>query len=178
MADIGVFQPVKLICGLIAAAGVVSDRTEERLIATFGPVDGRSARFAFDLTDYYEAEMGGGLFRGFLSFERLIDPSEMSGIKHVTNGLEKVLQDEAGKSGRIVNIDPGYLTSAALIFATTKDFSHRVPLSQGIYAHLELLFQKNAIQSLSWTYPDFRDDRYTSFFLGVRRVYLRQLKGE
>jgi hypothetical protein len=178
MADIGTFRPVKLICGLIAAGGDVFDRTEERLIATFGPVDGRSARFAFDLTDYYESEMGSGLFRGFLSFERLIDPSDVGDIKRASNGLEKAIRDEAGQRGRIVNIDPGYLTSAALIFATTKDFSHRVPLSKGIYAHLELLFQKNGIQRLSWTYPDFRDDRYASFFLGVRRVYLRQLKGE
>jgi len=177
MAEIKMFHPVKLICGLIAAKAGVFERAEERLAETFGPVDGRSAQFAFDLTDYYEAEMGSGLFRRFLSFERLIDPSRLSDIKHTTNGLEKEAQAEAGESGRSVNIDPGYLTSAALIFATTKDFSHRIPLNKGIYAHLELLFQKNGVQHLAWTYPDFRNDRYASFFLGVRQVYLGQLRG-
>ena len=77
---------------------------------------------------------------------------------------------------RIVNLDPGYFTAAALIMATAKDFSHRVPLRDGIYAHLEFLYSKNGIRRLDWTYPDFANPGYEAYFLEVRRAYLRQLK--
>ncbi|MGB9894061.1 MAG: DUF4416 family protein, partial [Candidatus Saccharicenans sp.] len=72
--------------------------------------------------------------------------------------------------------DPGYLTASALIMATTKDFAHRIPLNQGIYAHLEMLFQKKGVKLLEWTYPDFQQSGYQEFFLRVREVYLAQLK--
>jgi hypothetical protein len=60
--------------------------------------------------------------------------------------------------------------------ATTKDFSHRIPLANGIYAHLELLFSNTGVRLLDWTYPDFRQEGYQRFFLEARRLYLRQVK--
>jgi hypothetical protein len=60
--------------------------------------------------------------------------------------------------------------------ATAKDFAHRVPLQNGIYAHLELLFLKKGIKILSWTYPDYKTELYLSFFLDVRKSYLSQLR--
>jgi len=60
--------------------------------------------------------------------------------------------------------------------ATAKDFSHRIPLRDGIYAHLELMFTKQGVRYLEWTYPDFRQPDYHDFFLGVRKSYLCQLK--
>jgi hypothetical protein len=56
------------------------------------------------------------------------------------------------------------------------DFSHRIPLRKGIYAHLELLFGKKEAKTLMWTYPDFRTEEYQRFFLEVRKIYLAQLK--
>jgi hypothetical protein len=75
-----------------------------------------------------------------------------------------------------VNLDPGYMTASALIMATAKDFSHRIPLQKGIYAHLELLFGKNDVKTLSWTYPDYRTEEYHRYFLEVRKIYLKQIK--
>jgi hypothetical protein len=80
------------------------------------------------------------------------------------------------RESRIVNIDPGILTASALIMATAKDFAHRVPLRQGIYAHLELLFSRNAVKLLPWTYPDFKKEGYQRFFIETREAYLRQLR--
>ena len=122
-------------------------------------------------TDYYDAEMGGpGLRRGFLGFERLVDPSGLAAVKIRTNGLESEIAaefDAGGRPGhprRIVNLDPGYLTPAALIMATAKDFSHRIPLQDGIYGHLELLFTRTGIRRLEWTYPDFCQAGYQTYF--------------
>jgi hypothetical protein len=195
MAEIRSFLPVKLICGLIAGRDEHFSRAEGRLSGLFGPVDSRSPRFPFVFTDYYEAEMGPGLKRGFVGFDRLIDPSGLAAVKIRTNELEQELaaefgtsqgpvgperlscqEERPGRRSRIVNLDPGYLTAAALIMATTKDFSHRIPLQEGIYGHLEFLFTKTGIRRLDWTYPDFAQPGYQSFFLEVRKEYLRRLR--
>ena len=176
MAEVKPFTPAKLIVGVIFSLDAVIDRTEEAITATYGPIDLKSAAFPFDQTDYYDRQMGKGLRRLFLSFSRLVPPESLSRIKVRTNALEEEIKKSFALQVRVVNIDPGILTSSALIMATTKDFAHRVPLRQGIYAHLELLFSRNAVRLLPWTYPDFRQESYQEYFLKARQVYLRQLK--
>lgn len=176
MADIKPFAPVKLICGIITSGQSVFTRSQSCLENEFGSVDHSSPLYEFKSTDYYEKQMGSGLMRRFLSFHDLIKPEQLSRIKIRTNELEDIIRLESETQNRIVNIDPGYMTASALIMATAKDFAHRVPLRDGIYAHLELLFLKKSIKTLSWTYPDFRSEIYHSFFLEVRNAYLLQLR--
>jgi len=148
---------------------------EERLVQLYGSVDTTSPLYVFNFTDYYEKQMGKNLKRKFLSFARLIAPEKLGEIKLRTNGLEEEIRDELKGDRRIVNLDPGYLTQAALIMATAKDFAHRIPVQQGIYAHLELLFGKKDVKILDWTYPDFRTEEYQKFFMEVRQIYLSQV---
>ena len=178
MAEAKTFVPAKLICGLIYGREKYFQDAEERLQELYGPVDTRSPAFDFDLTEYYEAQMGKGLKRLFLGFERLTDPASLSDIKWRTNELETEIREKAGENFRVINIDPGILTASALIMATAKNFAHRVPLQRGIYGHLELLFTKKSVRSLDWTYPDFRKDDYQIFFLEIRSRYLERLKRE
>lgn len=112
-----------------------------------------------------------------MAFARLVMPERLAGIKLQTNGLEDRIREDAAMPGRAVNIDPGILTASALIMATAKDFTHRIPLAHGIYAHLELLFTRTDLRFLDWTYPDFRQDSYRRFFLDLRKLYLEQLRG-
>jgi hypothetical protein len=176
MAQPKPFAPVKLVCGVIFGDDALYSRAKNLLVEAYGPHDLESPAFDFDLTDYYEKEMGPGLKRRFMSFVRLTGPDRLAGIKIETNGLEDRIRVEAGKTFRLVNIDPGYLRASALVMATAKDFSHRIPLEQGIYAHLELLFTKTDARFLEWTYPDFRRDGCKRFFLDVRKTFLTQLK--
>jgi len=176
MADIKTFTPVKLICGIIASQKNVFTQAHSFLEDEFGPVDHSSLLFNFTYTDYYEKQMGSGLDRQFLSFQNLIKPEQLSRIKIRTNELEEIIRRGFGAQRRIVNIDPGHLTASALIMATTKDFAHRIPLQDGIYAHLELLFLKKDVKTLSWTYPDYKTELYHSYFLEVRKSYLWQLR--
>jgi len=175
MAEIKPFAQVKLICGIIASKEASFIRAEERLAQLFGPVDITSPLFVFNYTDYYEKQMGKNLMRKFLSFESLISPEKLGEIKLRTNELEEEIREELKEGRRVVNLDPGYMTQSALIMATAKDFAHRIPLQQGIYAHLELLFSKKSFKTLDWTYPDYRTEEYHEFFMEVRRIYFSQL---
>ena len=176
MAEPKAFPRVKLICGIISSEERFFGKAEEYLIRLYGPLDLNSPLFPFDFTDYYEKEMGSELTRKFLSFAHLISPEALSEIKIRTNALEEEIREEMKQNRRVVNLDPGYLTTSALIMATAKDFAHRVPLQEGIYAHLELLFGKNEVRTLDWTYPDFKTEGYQKFFLDVRRIYLSQVQ--
>lgn len=176
MAEARPFSPVKLICGIIASEERVFDRVFERLTHIYGPTDSSSPFFDFEFTDYYEKQMGKALKRRFLSLTNLYHPEKLGEIKIRTNKLEDEIRKEFKSNHRIVNVDPGYLTSSALIMATAKDFAHRIPLQLGIYAHLELLFEKKQVRTLSWTYPDYRTEGYQRYFMEVRKIYLKQLK--
>jgi hypothetical protein len=176
MAQPKEFAPVKLICGVIYKEDALFDEVRRRLAAEWGAVDSRSEGFPFDLTGYYEDEMGGGLRRRFMSFERLAGPESLPARKIWTIDLESAIRAERGVTGRPVNIDPGYLTASAVVMATAKDFAHRIPLGRGIYAHLEFLFTRTGVRTLDWTYPDLRREPCQAYFRSVRETYLRQLR--
>ncbi|RFT16071.1 MAG: hypothetical protein OP8BY_2077 [Candidatus Saccharicenans subterraneus] len=176
MAEIKPYKPVKLVCGIIFPGEEIRKQAEANLSERFGPVDLASPSFPFTYTDYYQPQMGTGLNRAFVSFARLIQPEELAGIKVWTNQLEDSFRLRFQEPARPVNLDPGYLSASALVMATAKDFSHRIPIGQGIYAHLELLFTRKGVRLLDWTYPDFRHQEYQDFFLRVREIYLRQLR--
>ncbi len=169
------FSPVKLICGIIASKEASFKKAQEHLIRFYGSLDITSPLITFNTTDYYEKQMGKNLKKQFLSFAGLISPEKLGEIKLRTNGLEEEIREELKERQRVVNLDPGYLTQASLIMATAKNFAHRIPLQQGIYAHVELLFSKTGIKTLDWTYPDYRSKEYKDFFLETRQIYLSQL---
>lgn len=168
--------PVKLFCGIIAGDEVVAADAVEALRNEIGEVDAESEAFAFDFADYYAAEMGEGLFRRFVSFAALGDPDALPDLKLEANALEARFSGPAG--ARRVNLDPGYLTAAKLVLATTKDFSHRLYLRDGVYAEVTLNFRKSSIVCHEWTFPDFGSGVYTGFLLSVRRRYMAQVAAD
>lgn len=176
MAQPKEFAPVKCVCGVIFKEDADYSEVRRRLEAEWGRVDSESAPFPFDLTAHYGAEMGEGLRRRFVSFEALIAPERLPSLKVRAIALEETLRKERGAAGRPVNIDPGYLTAAALVMATAKGFAHRVPLAHGIYAHLEFLFTRTGVKTLEWTYPDLRREPAQAYFRSVRESFLRQIR--
>jgi hypothetical protein len=177
MAQPKAFTPVKLICGVIYKEEAFYDEARRRLEPEWGSVDSESEPFPFDLTDYYEAEMGAGLVRRFMSFEGFVAPESLPARKIQAIDIEESLRQERGRPGRPVNIDPGMLSASALVMATAKDFAHRIPLGRGIYAHLEFLFTRTGVRTLDWTYPDLRREACQAYFRSVRELYLERLRG-
>jgi hypothetical protein len=170
VAEVRPVDPVALICGVMAVDAARLQQSVERLTRAFGPLEHESTVQPFDVTDYYEPEMGPFLMRQFVSFSRLIDPCALADVKLKTNALE---QEFSENGCRRVNLDPGYLCPSKLVLATAKDFSHRVAIGSGIYAEVTLMFTKEGgIRTFHWTYPDLRSDVYHDFLFAARRQIL------
>lgn len=167
------FSKVKLFSGFIYKDDAVYRRIKEGLAEIFSPVDLESERMAFDFTTYYNPEMGSPLFRSFVSFKELIPPERLPDIKILANKIEV---ETAIQGNRIINMDPGTLSDANVIIATTKNYYHRVPLQKGIYAHIEYVLKGKGICFLEWTYPDFKSPGYLAFFEKLRQLYKTNLK--
>jgi len=173
MGKVTEFKKVNLFSGVIFRYPEDLEEVVSKLSEFFSEIDFSSDTFDFTFTDYYFSEMGTPLYRKFLSFSKLISPLKLPDIKNITNEIELVFSNN-GK--RRINLDPGYLSDANVIIATTKNHYHRIPLSNGIYAHMEYIFKNKKIHFLEWTYPDFRSESYISFFNKLMMIYKGKLK--
>jgi hypothetical protein len=166
--------PCKLFMSIIFSDDSILRQGMEDLRLVFGEIDFVSERFSFALTDYYSEEMGSPLFRHFISFEPLVYPSSLPEIKRTTNRFEEKYATGEGK--RQLNIDPGYLCAAHVILSTTKGYSHRPYLREGIFADLTLLYRNRSFRPLEWTYPDYQQEEVLALFNQIRRKYLEVLR--
>jgi hypothetical protein len=176
MGNIRTPLPVKLFFGVLTSMPEILPIVEERIAGLFGDVDSRSVLFPFDLTQYYNKSMGTPIYRCFIGFSDLMAPSAIAGVKIKANEMEAAFAQEYRKAPRPVNLDPGYLEQSKIVLASTKNFYHRILISQGIYAEVTLHFEKGEWRSFPWTFPDFKTDRYHSYFMSLRELYRNQLK--
>jgi hypothetical protein len=144
-----------------------------RSVSEYGKVYSTSEAFNFAETDYYTASMGPNLKKQFFAFETPIDPAALAHIKCTTNQWEAEYA-ALGRHAepRPLNLDPGYITPAKLVLASTKDHAHRIYLAGGIYAEVTLSFRAGRWQPLEWTYPDYRREDYQEFFTACRQHVL------
>jgi hypothetical protein len=166
-------QPVKLIVSAFAPGDALLAEAREATIAEWGVTDWESDLLPFEHTAYYRREFGTGLVRRIWTFERLIDPGALAAIKGRTNELE---QRWIVDGKRTVNLDPGYVSMAKLVLATTKNHGHRIYLGQGIYAEVTLQYRDKAFRPWPWSYPDYATPEYCRLFEAVRRRYIEQLR--
>ncbi len=169
---------VQLITGIIFKKKSTLAAARRALLRTFGPLAYESPVVDFDFTDYYYPQMGKPLYRVFFGFKKLVREDALASIKSYTNRLEALLSRRAARTRplRAINIDPGYITSAKLVLASTKDFSHRIYLSRGIYAEVTLQFRKKGIVFFDWTFPDYKSPRYQKILLALRQRYLEVVR--
>lgn len=174
MGEIREAAPVLLILAAFSRHPRALVWARDEAVRAWGAVALESDLFDFAETDYYEPQMGPGLKKCFFAFERLIDPASLPAIKRQTNGWEAAYAKDAGHGEpRPLNLDPGYLTAAKLVLASTKDHAHRIYLAQGIYAEVTLSFRDRRWQHHDLTFPDYRREDYQRFFTRCRE-YLRQ----
>lgn len=168
-------QPAPVLC-IIAATSryeAAIHWTRSQCESRYGPLSLLSELFDFTETDYYVSTMGDQLKKQFLAFEQLIDPAELAAIKCQTNAWEAMYAANGQHpEPRPLNLDPGYITPAKLVLASTKDHAHRIYLRDGIYAEITLTWRQRKWQPMEWTYPDYRRDDYQQFFTECREWLL------
>lgn len=165
---------VKLISGLIFSEPGLFGEAKRLLEKAFrNRVDYESATIDFTYTDYYAAEMGGVLKRRFISFKRPVPLEGIHRVKIRSNDIESRLSN-SGR--RRVNIDPGYLELSKLVLFSTKDYTHRIYLADGIFAEPTLFYRDGKFNPWPWTYPDYRTPEYAGIFEDIRNIYRRGVK--
>lgn len=173
MGLIRAHRPVLFLSAVFSRHVEALDWGRAKLTEHCGPVALESESFDFAETQYYERTMGAGIRKLFLAFERLIDPAALKELKILANQWEDECRDQhSWPEARPLNLDPGYLTEAKLILASTKDRDHRIYLDRGIFAEETLYFHHGEWRPREWTYPNYRRADYHQFFTRCRD-YLR-----
>lgn len=142
-----------------------------RLEEAWGPLDFVGPDRPFNVTQYYEDEMGRDLCRRWVGFARMIDPAELAASKLLCMQVE---QQTAEQGKRRVNLDVGCLDHAKLVLASVKPAGQKIYLGAGVYADLVAKFKGGRYQPFEWTFPDLAEGRYDEELAELRRRLLER----
>lgn len=173
MRDIRSPIPVKLFIGMLSPEPELFDICADIVCKGYGPIDYQSEIVPWTNSDFYQEEMGSGILRKFIFFERLIDPGDLPAIKINTARIEKNLAIQTvNNARRRINLDPGYVTEAKVVLATTKDYTHRLYIGEGIYAEVTLRYvnKNRSFTPFDYTYLDYCSETYKTMFNNARDV--------
>lgn len=174
MGEVYQHRPVMLIAAVISRFEEAFDWTRDKTISNWGDIEIESPRFDFVETGFYRDSMGEDLKKQFFAYSQLLAPEKIAAAKIATNGWEREFAESAQwPVDRPLNIDPGYITEAKLVLATTKDRDHRIYLQQGIFAEVTLHYHDRQWEGDRWTYPDYQRADFQEFFSECRKL-LRQ----
>jgi Domain of unknown function (DUF4416) len=173
MAKTASVLPVKLFVVTLHRDLEVLEKTILLLKAEWGDIDFVSVDFPFEVTDYYEKEMGKNLLRRFYSFERLISPEQIVDCKIYSNKIE---EEFAIRNHRRINVDPGYLDYHKVVLASSKFGGQKLYLRDGIYADMTMILYKGKWESFAWGFPDFKSGAYDNVLFAIRNLYKANAK--
>jgi hypothetical protein len=177
MGDLRDAPPVLLVVAIFSRHPEAIGWARDKLTSVYGSIGLESPLYDFHHTTYYASEMGSGLQKQLVAFERLVDAERLPDIKLHTNELERDL----AASGRYpeprpLNLDPGILTLGKFMLATTKDQTHRISLRDGIFAEVTLRYQAGAFEPWPWTYADYREPLVLDFLNQAREYYRQRVR--
>ncbi|MDG2222567.1 MAG: DUF4416 family protein [Rubripirellula sp.] len=177
MSETRFIEPVVRFCGVITRHPESHDWAIETLSQQWGNVLLESPPIAFEAGGYYTSTMGAGLQKRLVALEGFQDPGGLADWKHQTNQWER---DYAGQSEhaeqRPLNLDPGYLTQAKLVLATTKDRDHRLYLRDGMFAEVTLTYVGKRWNHHRWSYPSYRSEEVAQFASDCRQQLRKHLQ--
>lgn len=163
--------PVKHFAGVLYSDNRLLDSAIDKMSEHFGEIDYISPSIPFDMTSYYENEMGETIFRMFVSFQSLITPDYIVESKLITNKIEDELAIEGNRK---INLDTGYMDYHKVVLASAKFGGQKVYVGKGIYADINLLYEKGGFTPFVWTFPDFKSGNYDKILMKIRALYKKQ----
>ena len=116
---------VKLFIAVLARPDVDKDYVCTLLSEVFGSTDYQGSSRPFDVTSYYEEEMGTNLSRYILAFRGPHYADVLVGAKLGCIELEK---GSAIDGRRTINLDVGYLDHSKIVLASTKEAGQKLYL--------------------------------------------------
>ena len=177
MADVRFVEPVVRICAVITRYDQARTWAVDRLTESWGNCVLKSDLIPFQAGGFCTPTMGTDLQKMLVAVAGFSDPGELADWKLQTNDWE--LQ-YAGQSShdepRPLNLDPGYMTQAKLVLATTKDRDHRIYLRSGMFAEVTLTYVGRQWQHHRWTYPSYRTAEVAQFASQCRDLLRRHLQ--
>ena len=180
MAPIRTVEPVVRFCAVITRHAEARQWAENKISQRWGSVCVRSPEIPFEAGGFYTASMGSDLTKVLLAFDGFVDPGGLADWKHETNRWEAEYAAESDHDEqRPLNLDPGYLSQAKHVLATTKDRDHRIYLRDGMFAEVTLTYVGKAWKNHRWSYPSYRTEEVASFADSCRgrlREYLRETR--
>jgi len=173
MGAIELPRPVLRLAAVFSRHADALHWARRKLVEAWGPICLEGEPYAFTETSYYDRSMGTGLQKQLLAFQTLADPAELADWKLAAGRWEEEYRRSSDATERRpLNIDPGYLTEAKLVLATTKNRDHRIYLRDGIFAEVTLYFRSGRWHGREWTYADYQRPEVHAFLLRCRQ-YLR-----
>jgi hypothetical protein len=156
-----------LFTGALYSDAEIFAQTKKILENIFGDSLWVSPPLLWDYSAYYRDELGSPIKRRFIFFKDLFDTGTLADIKLRTNEIEGSLS-VSGK--RRINIDPGYITLAKVVLASTKNYSHRLNIGKGIYGEVTLIYhqKEGTFKPHLFTFRDYQEDTHTDIFMNAR----------
>ena len=166
-------KPVKYFVGALFSSEELLMKACNNLEGKFSAIDLVSEDFLFDVTDYYNSEMGTPIHRRIFTFTDLENPNFLAETKLITNDIEDLVKIDGQRK---VNLDVGYIDYDKVVLASAKYCIHKIYLDKGIYADLALHYEKGTFHPYPWAFMDFKLPRYYNFFFKARMRYKQQVK--
>ena len=145
----------------------VFEQSEEILENSFGDTLYISPTLPWDYSSYYRNEIGEQLCRQIIFFKNIVDSGLLVDIKLKTNEIESALSLDGRRQ---INLDPGYLTLAKVVLASTKNYAHRLYLGKGIYGEITLIYKDETYSPHIFTYRDYQDKSHIDIFMNAREM--------
>ena len=143
----------------------------DALERTWGKIRHKGKLFAFDKTPYYTPEMGEGLYRGVVSFEKTIPPETIALEKERSNALELTMAQATDPDARKVNIDIGYMDLDKVVLPSYKRGPFKLYAGNGVWLDMLLTYAKGEFHPTAWAFEDFKRNPYQHDLQLIRERY-------
>lgn len=167
-------EPVQLIAFVLQRGGEWDPMVLSKLEGEWGPIRYKGKLFAFDKTSYYEPEMGVGLYRGVLSFEKCIPAESIALEKARSNALEMAMAAEG--DCRQVNIDIGYMDLDKVVLPSYKRGPFKLYAGNGVWLDMLLTYAKGLFHPTQWAFEDFKRNPYQHDLQLIRERWRKSLR--
>lgn len=170
-------EPVQLIAFVLQRGPEWDAVLLQKLEETWGAIRHKGKLFPFDKTDYYEPEMGSGLYRGVLSFEKCI-PAETIALEKARSNEFELAFECTSPEHRCVNVDIGYMDLDKVVLPSYKRGPFKLYAGEGVWLDMLLTYAKGEFHPTAWAFDDFKRNPYQHDLQLIRERWRKSVRGK